>query len=809
MITLGQQITFKELIHKHGHIHVPMIQRDYAQGRSSEAEVRDEFLDVLLDALMRPLSDKSLPLNLDFIYGEVVGAEETRFLPLDGQQRLTTLFLLHWYLAWIDGHQADFNEILSQDGKSRFAYRVRSSSTEFFDELVNFHPAHTPASVDCLSGLIKNQPWYFRYWRLDPTIQSTLSMLDAIHARFADTNGLYTRLTDVESPAITFQLLDLENFGLSDDLYIKMNARGKPLTAFETFKARFEQDLEGQFKYEARKIGDEDFSMAEFFSRRMDTKWADYFWAHRDRESNLFDDAVMNLLRAVAIVSLDPKSDSYVDDIWKLRDPKVNSSYAFFESSGWISRPFSELLILLLETWIAEGTDIATQLPDDSYLDEADLIEELVTRPASLRYAEIVKFVGYTTFLTTHSEHLHSNHFQEWMRVVANLADNTVYERPYDMQRSVQALHDLASISDQVLEHFADDDEPTAGFYKQQVVEEKLKAELILANDRWRALIIDAEGHGYFRGQIEFLLDFCGALDKFQNSPPADWDSEEHNTLQVRFEAYFAKARLMFTNRGLIAIDDFLWERALLCVGNYLLRYRQNFSLLVNASTEHASWKRLLRGTKLGEPGPRALLKELWDRIDVDQPIEAQLETIIANAKGLEPWRRALVDTPAAIRYCEKRAIRWWDDNTIYLLKKSQLNGAHAELLSFCLFHNHIIDWAKSGELAGFERAHYDVAYDTSTEPCISLNIDGEEHSFTVYLECENGAFYSSIEKESLAESPELEEALLDLSTYWVKDAEEEEDVEYGGQYHYFEHTEANLKSELVLLAERLSELGP
>ena len=40
------------------------------------------------------------------------------------------------------------------------------------------------------------------------------------------------RLTDTEHPAITFQLLDLENFGLSDDLYIKMNARGKPLTNF-------------------------------------------------------------------------------------------------------------------------------------------------------------------------------------------------------------------------------------------------------------------------------------------------------------------------------------------------------------------------------------------------------------------------------------------------------------------------------------------------------------------------------------------------------------------------------------------------
>ncbi len=43
-----------------------------------------------------------VPLCTRFVYGSVEGIGETRFLPLDGQQRLTTLFLLHWYLAWAD-----------------------------------------------------------------------------------------------------------------------------------------------------------------------------------------------------------------------------------------------------------------------------------------------------------------------------------------------------------------------------------------------------------------------------------------------------------------------------------------------------------------------------------------------------------------------------------------------------------------------------------------------------------------------------------------------------------------------------------
>ena len=70
---------------------IPMIQRDYVQGSSFYSSKRDEFL----DSLLRAITDVSKPCNLDFIYGSTKGG---RFLPLDGQQRLTTLFLLHWYL---------------------------------------------------------------------------------------------------------------------------------------------------------------------------------------------------------------------------------------------------------------------------------------------------------------------------------------------------------------------------------------------------------------------------------------------------------------------------------------------------------------------------------------------------------------------------------------------------------------------------------------------------------------------------------------------------------------------------------------
>ena len=75
-------------------IEIPIIQRDYAQGREDDdtAMIRRDFLEVLINALTTPES-----VGLDFVYGEVTAHGVLK--PLDGQQRLTTLFLLHWYVA--------------------------------------------------------------------------------------------------------------------------------------------------------------------------------------------------------------------------------------------------------------------------------------------------------------------------------------------------------------------------------------------------------------------------------------------------------------------------------------------------------------------------------------------------------------------------------------------------------------------------------------------------------------------------------------------------------------------------------------
>ena len=79
-------------------IEIPLFQRDYAQGRQSEQarQVRERFIADLCAALQ----EGGKALHLDFVFGDVVDAERggrkvPTLYPLDGQQRLTPLLLLH------------------------------------------------------------------------------------------------------------------------------------------------------------------------------------------------------------------------------------------------------------------------------------------------------------------------------------------------------------------------------------------------------------------------------------------------------------------------------------------------------------------------------------------------------------------------------------------------------------------------------------------------------------------------------------------------------------------------------------------
>jgi hypothetical protein len=726
---LDNLTTYRQLLKQHGTIQIPIIQRDYAQGRPIEVNVREEFLSALESALCKSAEDPSLPLNLDFIYGSVEGDEDTRFLPLDGQQRLTTLFLLHWYLAWCDDATELFFELfVNEERKSRFSYDVRPSSNEFFNQLVIYHPQEAVNKVSSLSDLICDQAWYFLSWRLDPTIQSVLSMLDAIHKRFASSKGLFARLIDEATPAITFQSLDLLNFGMSDDLYIKMNARGKPLTAFETFKARYEQFLKSQSPELFFDIEGHLFPMHEYVAIKMDTQWGDLFWQYRDRLKKTFDEAFLRLFRAVALVTLDSKSNSYLVDVEKLRNTRTKLSYNDYQNGSWLNEQFSLSLIYLLNLLKYEDWKLCTFSLNTEYFNESTVLHSVIQIGRSLSYTEAVQFAAYVGYIRQHKGIVEIEKFNHWMRIISNLSENTSYNRSYDLRRSIESINSLLEHADNILEYLANPTNSVEGFSKQQIDEERVKSVLILASSDWWPLIQAAEIHEYFKGQIEFLLEFSGIIDVFEHPSVL-----QHEELQIKFSYYSARANMMFNHSGLRKLDKHVWQRALLSIGVYLLPQGRNLSFLVNDSNKEASWKRLLRD----QSKERNYLQSLWGRIYPEQDSAEQLTGIIALCPPQAEWLQLMIDTPAVIEFCSNMAIRFESNEEIYILKRSQMNGEYAELYTYCLYQK----LTTSKLLSGTVTLNYVTVYDTYTKPRIRMVWECEDEVSVFELQSYEGEF--------------------------------------------------------------------
>ena len=282
--------TFWELISSNK-ISIPIIQRDYAQGRETEGEKRDKFL----DAIFLHLSTNK-NLHLDFVYGRI---KDKVFYPIDGQQRLTTLFLLHWYFALKEKEEisVDYKSKLSQ-----FVYDTRISSREFCKSLVD-EEFEIPSTIndDAFYTAIKDKYWYRDKWNSDPTVKAMLIMIQAIHNKFhhMDSLGVFNQL--IKSKCISFESLDLgaKGFELTDELYIKMNSRGKQLTPFENFKANFIQLIDKNFKN--KKLNHPikgEISYSGYFSYRIEKEWTDLFWVFRGTKKTV-DDAFYNYFEVI------------------------------------------------------------------------------------------------------------------------------------------------------------------------------------------------------------------------------------------------------------------------------------------------------------------------------------------------------------------------------------------------------------------------------------------------------------------------------------------------------------------------------
>lgn len=520
--------TFWKLINDY-RIDIPIIQRDYAQGRNVDKipEIRRDFLKSLYNAI----NNEKTSLDFDFVYGSVEENGSTKkLLPLDGQQRLTTLFLLHWYLANKEGKINEIKGILS-----RFSYETRITSRDFCFSLiekgVDFKDIDMQNNDAKISDLIKDACWFYMSWAKDPTIKAMLVMLDDIHKEFKNTENCFEKLKrDIDSnPPVTFRFLELENFGLTDNLYIKMNARGKSLTDFENFKAKFSQILN---EYYPEKLLN--------YSMKIDNGWTDIFWKYKETKTNTIDNPFMRYMYFITeMLYVLNTNNLYTTSPFVYGDNSVPRINYELIKDVYSNKENIEFFMDSLDFWTSiamEPDDFMSKIFAGKYTQEkvvifdgkSNLWSRCLTGEA-FGIAEKILLFSLIKHCVTLNNYSVTIDLVDYLRVVRNLlmrvrqAINTKYIsnlRFEFMKKQVTDISKLLIENRNVYQIITVKDFSMTGFAKDALESEVEKGKLILGNPELKEIINKLEDNYLLRGCLDNLLEIV------KENPTLDLNSE-------------------------------------------------------------------------------------------------------------------------------------------------------------------------------------------------------------------------------------------------------------------------------------------
>lgn len=530
-------------------VQIPMIQRDYAQGRPSEKEIRDRFLEAIFNALV-----SGEGLELDFVYGSVKKYGKLNFfIPLDGQQRLTTLFLLYWYAGQ---REAGTPEALleNQQDLSRFSYDTRPTARKFCESLCGMERIDFSKKP---SAVISDANWFFNAYEKDPTVKAMLNMLDEIHVYYSLKQA--SILDNLRT--LKFYILPLDGFGLSDELYIKMNARGKQLTDFENFKAdliKWMKDDENpeaalfrqQTKYKERPMP---YYLA--ISLKLDNEWTNFFWDFtRDaekEEDKLVDPLFLRFFNRFLLGEFILSSQLTQDALEK------SNEFEFFYGGDKKDEPFeysnfglylpligSHAVIVriehILDTFSHSYSELSAILPP-SWNPVANwrFFDPEISQTQRILFLAICGYAERFTF--------ELKSFKEWIRVAWNIINNPDIRSISAMVTAMKLINALAQVSNDIYTFLGTEASVVlslANMNNTEFSEERAKSSLILEDPAWEAALISGEAHGLFQGSVGFLLldkpglsVFYGRLELakklFNSTGPQPDYAEQHNLMRA------------------------------------------------------------------------------------------------------------------------------------------------------------------------------------------------------------------------------------------------------------------------------------
>lgn len=691
----GETYTLAELFSGERRIIIPDLQRDYCWGDENnikstgeEGELVSGFVNNLLTQFdeYQYKNDKEF-LNLGLFYGYEVPANHIQLC--DGQQRLTTLYLL---LGMINKKTIEHKENGLTEGKFRhylisdfeykhddkepyLNYAIRESSLYFLSDLVCKFFVANEDNVET----IKSADWYFDYYNLDPSIQSMLKALAKIESFLKDKSPNCVEFGEWLLNKVTFLYFDMENRKNGEETFVVINTTGESLSSTQNLKPLVLQEKNDKFDNTCFKVKDGNEE------KGIDKCWEEietWFWKKRKGDNDTADVGFAEFLRWISIieqVDKDAPKEEQTNSIKKLIQLILQGKHCDF--------PYKEISFETIYDywkalkWIIEKRELSFFVKDylspsvNEYVNNRNAIGQndcFVLLPVLKYIYENIYSIESDACKQRNAKRIYEffknlNRIDNVSKAVNTLVCDTIkiidLIQNGDLVDLIDPKVDVSNVSKQIL-----------------TAEEKKKLEILRNSTTDREKVEEAfwkaQEHNIWSGEI---------------IPMIEWATDENgNFVLDLFNKYAEKIAEVFDGECNANIDDNT-RRALLTRG--LNGFPRVFKGYTNYcfGWDWSDWQMLINDNK-------DKFKSFFDDLLKGHTLQ---DIIDKYAVTTDVFYR-FVKYPELLAYCELKNIQKWDNS--YCLVKRQQAKKYLELETFCL--------------------HLELMYSLPINPRIALSID-------------------------------------------------------------------------------------
>jgi len=544
--------------------------------------------------------------NIGFIYAYNDAEYKDKYFLIDGQQRLTTMYLLIFALYNVLDKDK-FNKYYFNNKILKLDYKVRESAHEF---LFNFI---SNIQSDAEQKEIKNQYWYLSLYDSDITIQSILENYFIIK-NFLNDKNLNNEFLDYIENYTEFWFFDTSISKQGEELYLSMNSRGEAIQTNENIKALLLKELGEKEK-------------AEYGEKWED--WQHFFWETRGVKENA-DDGFNEFIKWIILIE---KFTSKENQVSLKNEEKIDIFKSIYQTKDFI-KYISSLDIKCIEKYYEAIKKLNHYgLIEDKWLNGGVRINNVITQ---IYYMHILPLL--LTMIKNDS--MPSREYERYKKFFLNrsrLVDISKNPDSYVI-KSIELISNFDVINKDILglrliedsknyyNHILTDAER----FKMKILAEKKTLREEIEEIFWKAEELDI-----LNGDITILLD-CVNIDNFVIN--------EFLLFYEKFKELFSVNTIMDeTRQALLSIDDYGISEG------YTYR-KKRYSFQITKGEFNGKESEILK----------ECIKELLKKIIHKNMSLQDIKNEFTDTKN---WRYDFIHDNRFFKYTRKKKITWDEEN--------------------------------------------------------------------------------------------------------------------------------------------------